>query len=158
MCSAPRPRVTPVDDACFKQVARVFVDEMHIGGAEPMVGVISLSMQTIARRLAFAREKHSAYAVSRSQCQAGAHWKTPKSGRFSTRFSVNSRTLSSSTTTCSAPNASSSAQEYAAIADDHPNLVATKNSTDSMQRIRELLDTAPSLQHFSTSAASCTGV
>jgi dihydrodipicolinate synthase/N-acetylneuraminate lyase len=40
------------------------------------------------------------------------------------------------------------ASEYAAIAADHPNLVATKNSTDSMLRVRELIDTAPMLQHF----------
>src|SRR5438876_4294457 len=40
------------------------------------------------------------------------------------------------------------AAEYAAIAGDHPNLVATKNSTDSMQRVRELVDDAPMLQHF----------
>jgi hypothetical protein len=40
------------------------------------------------------------------------------------------------------------AAEYAAIAGEHPNLVATKNSTDSMSRVRELLDQAPMLQHF----------
>ncbi len=40
------------------------------------------------------------------------------------------------------------ASEYAAIAGDHANLVATKNSTDSMQRVRDLLDRSASLQHF----------
>jgi dihydrodipicolinate synthase/N-acetylneuraminate lyase len=40
------------------------------------------------------------------------------------------------------------ATEYAAIASDHPNLVATKNSTDSLQRVRELLTTATALRHF----------
>ena len=40
------------------------------------------------------------------------------------------------------------AAEYAAIAADHPNLVATKNSTDSMQRVRDLLDQASDLRHF----------
>src|SRR5205823_1192487 len=41
-----------------------------------------------------------------------------------------------------------SASEYAVVAADHPNLVATKNSTDSMQRVRELFSTAPMLRHF----------
>ena len=45
-----------VDDAQFEQVARVFVDEMRAGGAEPMVGVISLSLETILERIAFARD------------------------------------------------------------------------------------------------------
>jgi 4-hydroxy-tetrahydrodipicolinate synthase len=40
------------------------------------------------------------------------------------------------------------APEYAQIAADHPNLVATKNSTDSMVRIRELIEMAPQPQHF----------
>ncbi len=40
-----------------------------------------------------------------------------------------------------------SATEYAAIAADHPNLVATKNSTDSMQRVR-------SVSRFPTDALS----
>src|ERR1700750_2186756 len=45
-----------VDDAQFQQVARVFVEEMRAGGAEPMVGVISLSLETMLRRIAWARD------------------------------------------------------------------------------------------------------
>ena len=39
-------------------------------------------------------------------------------------------------------------EEYARIAIDHPNLVATKNMTDSMARVRGLLAKAPMLRHF----------
>ncbi len=45
-----------VDDAGFQLIARVFVDHMRALGAEPMIGVISLSQATIERRIAFARD------------------------------------------------------------------------------------------------------
>ena len=38
--------------------------------------------------------------------------------------------------------------EYGRLADRHPNLVATKNSTADAQRLRALLTEAPQLQHF----------
>src|SRR5439155_9651994 len=40
------------------------------------------------------------------------------------------------------------AREYARLAEEHPNLVATKNSTEALDRIEELLLLAPQLQHF----------
>ena len=45
-----------VTDAQFLEIARVFVDAMRAGGAEPMVGVISLSLPTIVARIEAARE------------------------------------------------------------------------------------------------------
>ena len=138
-----------VDEPQFEQVARVFVDEMRQGspGAEPMLGVINLSMQTIIRRIAFARDTLGVRQFQISLPSWGAldarevwtffdtvlgafedcqflHYNLLRTGRLVT------------------------APEYAAIAADHPNLVATKNSTDSMQRVRDLLDGAPLLQHF----------
>src|SRR5579859_8280283 len=44
-----------VDDAQFEQIARIFVDEMRAGNAKPMVGVIGLSLATMRRRIAWAR-------------------------------------------------------------------------------------------------------
>jgi dihydrodipicolinate synthase/N-acetylneuraminate lyase len=40
--------------------------------------------------------------------------------------------------------------EYRRLAERHPNLVATKNSTTDTQRLRGLLTEAPQLQHFIT--------
>jgi dihydrodipicolinate synthase/N-acetylneuraminate lyase len=40
------------------------------------------------------------------------------------------------------------AQEYRRLAEEHPNLVGTKNCTDSINRIEELLTFAPQLRHF----------
>jgi hypothetical protein len=42
------------------------------------------------------------------------------------------------------------AEEYERLADAHPNLVATKNSTDAMDRLEALQTYAPQLQHFLT--------
>jgi dihydrodipicolinate synthase/N-acetylneuraminate lyase len=42
--------------------------------------------------------------------------------------------------------------EYGRLAERHPNLVATKNSTTDSQRLRGLLSEAPQLQHFITEA------
>ena len=136
-----------VSDAQFEHITRVFVDEMRAGGAEPMVGVISLAMETILRRIAFARDTLGVRRFQISLPSWGAldelevrmfldavlgqfedcqflHYNLPRTRRLVT------------------------AAEYAAVAADHPNLVATKNSTDSMQRVRELLTTAPALRHF----------
>src|SRR5439155_24055475 len=41
-----------------------------------------------------------------------------------------------------------SADEYAYLATNFPNLVATKNTTDSLNRLRDLFDKAPELRHF----------
>jgi dihydrodipicolinate synthase/N-acetylneuraminate lyase len=136
-----------LDDAQFEQVARVFVDVMRAAQAEPMVGVISLSQATILRRIAFARDTLGVKLFQMSL----PGWGALEDGEVRTFFdSVLGRfedcqflhyNLLRTKRLVTAP-------EYAAIAADHPNLVATKNSTDSMQRVRDLLDGAPVLRHF----------
>ena len=39
-------------------------------------------------------------------------------------------------------------EQYVELAAEHPNLVATKNSTDCMDRLKGLIELAPQLQHF----------
>ncbi len=41
-------------------------------------------------------------------------------------------------------------EEYARLADQYPNLVATKNSTKDMDRLKGLMTLAPQLRHFIT--------
>jgi hypothetical protein len=43
-----------VTDRQFEQVAAIFSEEMHQPGLEPMVGVISLSVQQVIERICFA--------------------------------------------------------------------------------------------------------
>src|ERR1700681_150353 len=45
-----------VSDRQFDRIVRVFHDEMKHNGADPMVGLISLSLSTILDRIARARE------------------------------------------------------------------------------------------------------
>src|SRR5438874_5481820 len=63
-----------VDDSQFERITRLFVEEMRSGGAEPMVGVISLAEQTI-RSGSRGRATRSACCSSRCRCQAGARSK-----------------------------------------------------------------------------------
>jgi dihydrodipicolinate synthase/N-acetylneuraminate lyase len=136
-----------VDDAQFECIARVFSDEMRTHGADPMVGVISLSLSTVVRRIAWARET---LGVRRFQISLPS-WSALEEVEMRTFFDH----VLASFEDCefmhyNTPRAKRvvSAAEYAAIADDHPNLVATKNPTDSMQRLRDLLTIASELRHF----------
>lgn len=136
-----------VDDQQFEQIARIFVDEMRSGGAEPMVGVISLSQSTIERRIAFARDTLGVRRFQVSLPSWGAledreirEFFDAILGGFEDCQFLHYNLLRTKRLV--------SAVEYAEISADHPNLVATKNSTDSMQRVRDLLTTAPALRHF----------
>jgi dihydrodipicolinate synthase/N-acetylneuraminate lyase len=136
-----------VDDAQFEQVARVFVEEMREHRAEPMVGVISLSLQTILRRIGLARDELGVSLFQISLPSWGAledlevrTFFDTILGKFDTCHFLHYNLLRAKRLV--------TASEYAAIAADHPNLVATKNSTDSLVRIRDLIDGAATLQHF----------
>jgi dihydrodipicolinate synthase/N-acetylneuraminate lyase len=136
-----------VDDPLFERVARVFNAEMRAGSAEPMVGVISLSMETIVRRITWARDTLGIRRFQISLPSWGAladaevrNFFDTLLGRFEDCQFLHYNLLRTKRLV--------TASEYAAIAADHPNLVATKNSTDSMLRVRALIDGAPVLQHF----------
>jgi dihydrodipicolinate synthase/N-acetylneuraminate lyase len=136
-----------VNGARFEQVATAFVDEMRAGGAEPMVGVITLSLQTMLERIAFAR--HS-LGVRLFQVSLPS-WGALEPAEVRTFFDV----VLGMYPDCQFLHYNLlrakrlvSPEEYARVAADHPNLVATKNSTDAMLRIRGLLEQAPMLRHF----------
>ena len=136
-----------VNEALFEQITRMFVDEMRAGEAEPMVGVISLSLATILERIAFA---HDHLGVNHFQISLPGWGALEPAevrsffdevlGRFADCQFLHYNLLRTKRLVTAA--------EYACVALDHPNLVATKNSTDSMTRVRELIDGAPTLQHF----------
>lgn len=137
-----------VTDRQFKEIATVFHDEMRRGGAEPMVGVINQSLFTIIERIEMARD----LGVGRFQISLpnwGALTETEMlqffqetCGRFSDCQFLHYNLLRTKRLV--------TAPEYARLAEKYPNLVATKNSTDSMERIHALLTQAPQLQHFFT--------
>jgi dihydrodipicolinate synthase/N-acetylneuraminate lyase len=136
-----------VSEAQFEQVASVFVEEMRSGGAEPMVGVISLSLETMLQRIAFARHSLGVRHFQISLPSWGALETAEVRaffdvvlGRYPDCDFLHYNLLRTKRLV--------TAEEYALIAADHPNLVATKNSTDSMLRIRDLIEKAPTVQHF----------
>lgn len=135
-----------VTTAQYRQIVEVFADEMRRGGAEPMVGVIDLSLGTILERIQQARELGvrlfqislpSWGAVSTDELHrffdavCGGfpdcrflHYNLPRTKRLVT------------------------GREYGELARRHANLVATKNCGDSLSHIQSLIEDAPELTHF----------
>lgn len=135
-----------VTDTQFDQIVAAFADEMRRGGAEPMVGVIHLSLGTILERIARCRAagvrrfqvslpswgalgERELFAFFERVCGGFPdcqfmHYNLPRTKRMVT------------------------GKEYGRLAAAHPNLVATKNCGDSLSHLQSLLEDAPQLQHF----------
>jgi len=134
------------NDVLFRQVVEVFA-AMTVGGdLDPQIGVIGLSMQQIIDRIGVAYEKgirmfqislpswgaldlqeqilfFSTVCGQFPDCRF-LHYNLPR-----TKHIVNGA-------------------EYRQIADEVPNLVATKNSTRDYGRTSDLMKNVPDLQHF----------
>lgn len=137
-----------VDDAQFREIVEAFHRATAEVGAEPMVGVISLSLPTIVRRIDEARR----LGIRRFQISLPS-WGPLNDvevdaffahtcGRFADCEFLHYNLLR--TKRLLTPD------DYARLAERHPNLTATKNSTDALGRIAGLLRTAPQLRHFFT--------
>lgn len=137
-----------VSNRQFGEIAKVFTEEVRGGGSEPMVGAISLSLPTTIERIEMARE----LGVRRFQISLPSWGALTESemfrffretcGRFTDCQFLHYNLLRTKRLV--------TAPEYARLAEEHPNLVATKNSTDSMERIHALHTQAPQLRHFLT--------
>ena len=135
-----------VTDSQFQQVVRAFADEMRLSQAEPMVGVVHLSTFTMIERIQRSRE----LGVTCFQISLPS-WGALSDRELYTFFDqVCGKFLDCTFLHYNLPRAKRmlTGEEYAKIADLHPNLVATKNCVDSMSHIRGLLEHAPQLQHF----------
>lgn len=137
-----------VTDRQFDQIVDAFIDEMRQGDAEPMIGVIHLSLGTIVERIERCRSQgvrlfqislpswgalnqREVFEFFRQTCGRFTdcrfmHYNLPRTKRLVTP------------------------QEYATLSAEHPNLIATKNSNDSFSFTQNLLEAAPDLQHFLT--------
>lgn len=135
-----------VTEGQFDRIVGVFSAAMRAAGAEPMVGVINLSLAVIVDRIRRARDmgvrqfqlslpswgalsEREVFEFFRHTCGRFPDCQFLHYNLMRTKRLVTGR-------------------EYARLAEVHPNLVATKNSTDSLDRIEELLLVAPQLQHF----------
>jgi dihydrodipicolinate synthase/N-acetylneuraminate lyase len=137
-----------VTESQFDQVVRVFREETAQHNAPGMVGVISLSLPTIIERIERVRQmgiRHFQISLPSWGALSDNELKTffaETCGRFPECSFLHYNLLR--TKRLITP------EEYALLANRHPNLVATKNSTDLTERISGLMTKAPQLQHFFT--------
>lgn len=135
-----------VTDQQFDQIVTTFADEMRQGQAEPMVGLINLSLGTIHERIERCRD----IGVRQFQISLPC-WGVLGEGELFNFFdAVCGRFPDCQFTHYNLPRAKRmvTGQEYGRLAETHPNLVATKNTGDSQSHIRSLIEDAPQLQHF----------
>lgn len=139
-----------VTDRQYEEIVAVFADEMRRGKAEPMVGIIGLSLGEIIERIQRGRDlgvqqfqislpswaalsEKELFSFFRHVC-----------GRFPDCQFMHYNLLRTKRLV--------TGKEYAHLADEHPNLVATKNCGDSQSHLRSLIEDAPQLQHFLSEA------
>lgn len=137
-----------VTELQFDAITRVFLEETSGEDVQGMVGLISLSLPQVIERIERAREMGARRfqlslpswaalndaelsAFFRETCGRFPdceflHYNLMRTGRIVT------------------------GREYGRFAAEHPNLVATKNSTTDEERLRSLMQDAPQLQHFIT--------
>ena len=137
-----------VTERQFDEITRVFLDETRTEGVQTMTGLISLSLPTVIERIERARDM----GVRRFQLSLPSWGKLSDSevgvffretcGRFPDCEFLHYNLLRAHRLITPA--------EYGVLARRHPNLVATKNSTTDLERLRGLLTEAPQLQHFIT--------
>lgn len=135
-----------VSDRQFDEIVGLFVDEMTRAAAEPMVGVISLSLGTLCERIDRARALGVRLFQIAFPAWGALHdheldrFFEHTCGRFSDcRFLHYNLMRTKRVLT---------GREYGRFAERYPNLVATKNTTDGMAAIQSLIEEAPQLQHF----------
>jgi dihydrodipicolinate synthase/N-acetylneuraminate lyase len=135
-----------VTDYQFDQIVSAFSEEMQQGKANPIVGVIGLSLGAVCERIERSRDNgvqqfqislpswaalddrelfnfFDGVCGSHPECQF-MHYNLPRARRLVT------------------------GKEYGRLATIHTNLVATKNCGDSLAYLRSLIEDAPQLQHF----------
>lgn len=139
-----------VSDAQFLEISKVFSDQMRQCGADPMVGVIDLSLSTIQERISRCRE----LGIRQFQISLPSWGALSDRELFSYFDHVCGRFPDCIFMHYNLPRAKRlvTGKEYSKLADLHPNLVATKNCGDSLSHIRSLIVDAPLLQHFLSEA------
>lgn len=135
-----------VSDRQFSRIATVFAEEMRRADAEPMVGVIDLSLSTICDRIKRCRD----VGVRQFQISLPS-WAALSDRELFTFFDH----VCGSFPDCrfihyNLPRTKRmiTGKEYGRLAAMHANLVATKNCGDSLSHLESLMVDASELQHF----------
>lgn len=137
-----------VTDRQFDEITRVFLDETRGDGVQSMIGIISLSLHTVIERI----ERAMAMGARRFQLSLPS-WGVLRDSELDVFF----RETCGRFPDCEFLHYNLqragriiTGAEYGRLAEHHPNLVATKNSTTDERRLRSFLTEAPQLQHFIT--------
>lgn len=135
-----------LSDARFRQAVEIFADRTVKPGIDPQVGIISTSMEHMMDRMAFCYERGIRMFQVTLPCWGALDdaelllfFKTVCGAFSDCRFLHynNPRTKRRLT-----------GSDYRRIADEVPNLVATKNSSSDFAVTYEVIRNAPDLQHF----------
>ncbi|MCA9025643.1 MAG: dihydrodipicolinate synthase family protein [Planctomycetaceae bacterium] len=139
-----------VTDRQFDLIVGAFVEEMREAGAEPMIGVIHLSLGTIIERIERCREN----GVRQFQISLPSWGALTEPELFSYFDAVCGRFSDCVFMHYNLPRVKRlvTGAEYGRLAEAYPNLVATKNTGDSLSHIYSLQTDAPQLQHFLSEA------
>lgn len=139
-----------VTDRQYDQIVGAFAAEMRQGQAEPIVGVIDLSMATIIDRIKRARD----LGVNQFQISLPSWAALSDRELFSFFQHVCGSFPDSKFIHYNLPRTKRivTGKEYRRLSDDNPNLVATKNCGDSLAHLRSLIVDSPELQHFLSEA------
>ena len=144
-----------VTESQFDEVTRVFLDETSGDGVQGMVGLISLSLPTVIGRI----ERAHAMGARRFQLSLPS-WGVLRDAEMETFF----RETCGRFPDCEFLHYNLmrtgriiTGAEYGRLAAQHPNLVATKNSTADEARLTSLMIEAPQLQHFITEGGFAKG-
>lgn len=139
-----------VTESQFDEITRVFLEETRGDGVQGMVGLISTSLPTVIERT----ERARAMGATRFQLSLPS-WGTLRDAEVDTFF----RETCGRFRDCEFLHYNLmrtgrilTGAEYGRLATEHPNLVATKNSTADEARLASLITEAPQLQHFITEA------
>src|SRR5262245_48832777 len=137
-----------VTESLFDRITNIFVEEMRAGGSAPMVGAISLSLPVILDRI----ERAGKLGVRQFQISLPS-WGALSDKELATFFQeVCGRFPEFQFLHYNLPRTKRIVvpKEYAALAEKHPNLVATKCAIGEVSMIAGLLQHAGDLRHFFT--------
>lgn len=139
-----------VTEKQFDQIVAAFADEMRQGQAEPMVGVINLSLATMLERI----ERARGMGVKKYQISLPSWAALSETEVFDFFRRVCSRFSDCQFIHYNLPRTKRlvTGREYARLAEENSNLVATKNCGDSLSHIYSLVTGSPQLQHFLSEA------
>ncbi|MBT3272627.1 MAG: dihydrodipicolinate synthase family protein [Spirochaetales bacterium] len=140
-----------VSDTQFREISKLFTEKMRSLGAEPMIGVISLSLNTIIERIEYSRD----LGVDEVQISLPAwgactgteirRFFAETCGRFPDVQFLHYNVARS--------KRQLTPDEYGELSALYPNLVASKSGNDSAMHLYDLFTKAPDMRHFLTEFA-----